>query len=178
MTGVPELAHYRRCVERIERSWQPFLARRRGHMAQAERFGSAPERTTERILETLFSDVLDWPVEHVNSQVEYADIVLTSPGFRWAIIETKRPGRLAWHRGAIDNALAQACRYADEQKVRTVAVSDGNMFYAADRANGGLQDRLFVDLAAQVPPNELWWISVHGIYQHRDDAAAPAGYAT
>ena len=46
-----------------------------------------------------------------------------------------------------------------------MAVSDGQMLYAADVAHGGFRDRLFVGLDAPEPPLELWWLSVHGIYR-------------
>lgn len=170
--SVEALAVHRRCVERIEGAWAAFLARRRELLAQAERFGSAPEKATEQILSTLFSDVLDWPIAHVNYQLERADIVLTSPGVRWVVVEAKRPGSLAWHRSAIEQALDQACRYADEQNVHVVAISDGHMLYVADRVHGGLQDRLFVDLTAGASPKDLWWASVHGVYRPRDDLDA------
>lgn len=172
MTSIDALAVRRRCLERIEGTWTAFLTRRRELLAQAERHGSAPERVTEQILSTLFSDVLDWPIAHVNYQLGWADIVLTSPGVRWVVVEAKRPGKLAWHRRAIDDALDQVCRYADQQNVHVVAISDGQMFYAADRVHGGLQDRVFIDLAAEGPPKDLWWMSVHGVYRRRDDLDA------
>lgn len=171
MPGAEQLASYRRCVDRVERAWPKFLARRQEYLAQEDRFGPVPEKAAEQILVTLFSDVLDWPVAHVNYQVQRADIVLTSPGVRWVVVEAKRPGLLAWHRRAIMAALDQACRYADEQKVRAVAVSDGRMLYAADRVNGGLRDRLFTDLASPDAPADLWWLSMHGIYRERDDVS-------
>jgi hypothetical protein len=170
MSGAEQLASYRRCIERVEQAWPKFLVRRHEYLAQEDRFGPVPEKATEQILVTLFSDVLDWPIAHVNYQVQRADIVLTSPGVRWVVVEAKRPGRLAWHRRAIMAALDQACRYADEQKVRVVAVSDGRMLYAADRVNGGLRHRLFTDLASPGAPADLWWLSVHGIYRERNDA--------
>jgi hypothetical protein len=46
-----------------------------------------------------------------------------------------------------------------------VAVSDGQMLYAADIAHGGLKDRIFPALDIQDPPLGLWWVSVHGIYR-------------
>ncbi len=51
-----------------------------------------------------------------------------------------------------------------------IAVSDGQMLYAADIAAGGLKDRLFVALDTHEAPLDLWWLSVHGIYR---DAPAP-----
>jgi hypothetical protein len=46
-----------------------------------------------------------------------------------------------------------------------VAISDGNLLYAEDRAPGGPRQRLLVDLDRQAAPVGLWWISVHGIYR-------------
>jgi hypothetical protein len=40
-------------------------------------------------------------------------------------VEVKRPGALAWNQRAVDLALAQAHRYADEQKVRSIASATG-----------------------------------------------------
>lgn len=66
-------------------------------------------------------------------------------------------------------ALDQALRYADEQRVKCVGVSDGVMFYAANIEHGGLQDRIFVSLEAIEPQEGLWWVSLHGIYRPRKD---------
>ena len=45
---------------------------------------------------------------------------------------------LLHERAAVHRALEQARRYADEQKVTCIAVSDGVMFYAANIEEGGL----------------------------------------
>jgi hypothetical protein len=66
-------------------------------------------------------------------------------------------------------ALAQAQRYADEQRVKCVGVSDGLMLYAADIHGGGLRDRVFASLIDRNPADELWWLSVHGIYREIPD---------
>lgn len=123
------------------------------------------EKVAENILEDLFTKVLDWNLEDVNLQVGRADIVLSELGIKRLVLEVKRPGSLAWHRRAVSSALDQAQRYAASQKVGAVAVSDGQMLYAADVEHGGLRDRLFVHLDAADPPLELWWLSVHGIYR-------------
>jgi len=65
----------------------------------------------------------------------------------------------------METALEQARRYADEQKVRAIAVSDGYMFYAADVVHGGVRDRVFISLEQEGTPEALWWLSVHGIYR-------------
>lgn len=106
----------------------------------------------------------------VNNQVDYADIVLTRLGVKQLVVEVKRPGALSWNERSVDLALAQAQRYADEQKVRSIAVSDGEMLYARDRIPGGHQDRAFIRLNSPVPPNDLWWLSTDGIYRARPDA--------
>ena len=91
-------------------------------------------------------------------------------GIKYLIVEVKRPGALAWNHRAVEEALDQAMRYADEQKVKCVGVSDGVMLYAADIQHGGLHDRVFVSLESQEPPDSLFWLSVHGIYRPRSDS--------
>lgn len=113
--------------------------------------------------------VLDWRLSEVNNQVAYADMVLTRLGVKQLIVEVKRPGALAWHERAVDLALAQAHRYADEQRVKAIAVSDGIMLYARDIIPGGYRDRLFVRLDEPQAPADLWWLSVDGIYRPRED---------
>jgi hypothetical protein len=72
---------------------------------------------------------------------------------------------LVWNRGAVGRAQAQALRYAHAQRVSSIAVSDGIMLYVADVTQGGVRDRLYVSLIDTVPPKDLWWVSVHGIYR-------------
>lgn len=74
----------------------------------------------------------------------------------------------------MDAALDQARRYAAEQKVRCVAISDGHMLYAADVRAGGLADRLFCSLDEPDPPEMLWWVSLDGIYRTRVDGSDAA----
>jgi hypothetical protein len=112
---------------------------------------------------------LDWNVGDINNQVGYADLLVTRLGIKHLIIETKRPYALAWNERAVYSALEQARRYADEQKVKCIGVTDGVMFYAADIEAGGLKDRIFVSLEQNEPPLDLWWISEHGIYRPRTD---------
>lgn len=134
----------------------------------------AAEKVAENILEDLFTTVLDWSLADVNNQVDYADIVLTRLGIKHLLVEVKRPGALIWHRRAVSDALDQARRYADQQLVGAVAVSDGTMLYACDRNRGGAErDRLFVHLDDPKPPVDLWWLSVDGIYRARDDVVQP-----
>lgn len=159
-----KLASYRQCVQRIEAAWPAFEARRRERLRQGL-FDAPVEKVAENILEDLFTQVLDWDLADVNLQVARADIVLSQLGIKRMVVEVKRPGSLAWHGRAVRAALDQAVRYAAEQKVGAVAVSDGQMLYGADVVAGGLRDRVFLDLGAIEPPLALWWISVHGIYR-------------
>lgn len=162
-----DLASYRRCTERIGVNWPAFQDKRLDRLRERERFGHGAERATENIVEDLFTLVLDWSLADINHQVGYADILLTRLGIKHLIVETKSPGSLAWDRRAIHRALEQACRYAAEQTVRCVAVSDGHMLYAADVAHGGLRDRVFCSLDHPEPQESLWWLSMDGIYRPR-----------
>jgi hypothetical protein len=166
--GLESLAAYRHCSQRICAAWPGFLERRTARLEPHPLLGNTHEKVTENILQDLFTNVLDWPIESFNPQVDYADIVLSYLGIRYLIIEAKRPGALAWNRNAVDRALAQATRYAGEQRVSSVAISDGMMLYAADLADGGKNDRVFVRLDSAEPPHDLWWLSVHGIYHLRE----------
>ena len=119
------------------------------------------------MVEDLFTIVLGWNLGDINNQVDYADIVVTRLGIKYCIVETKRPGALAWNRAAVHSALEQVRRYADEQKVACIAVSDGVMFYAANIVEGGLHDRVYVSLESTEPHTDLWWLSEHGVYRPR-----------
>jgi hypothetical protein len=165
---LESLAAYRHCSERICAAWPGFLTRRAARLEPHPLLGNTHEKVTESILEDLFTNVLDWPFEGFNPQVDHADIVLSNLGFRSLIIEAKRPGSLAWNRDAVERALDQATRYAADQHVQCVAVSDGVMLYAADLADGGKRGRIFVPLGSAEAPLELWWLSVQGIYRSRE----------
>ena len=167
-----QLASYVRCVQRIERTWPDFTIRRMERLRQGL-FDAPVEKVAENILEDLLTGVLDWDLADVNLQVGRADIVLSELGIKRLVLEVKRPGSLTWNRAAVERALDQACNYAAVQKVAAVAVSDGRMLYAADVANGGLRDRLFVSLDAAAPPLDLWWLSVHGIYRPCPESSTP-----
>ena len=121
---MTELASYKRCVDRIRANWPAFLAKRRERLQQQERHGAAAEKVAENILEDLFTLVLDWPLSDINNQVGYADLVLTCLGIKYLIVEVKRPGALVWNDRAVQAALEQARRYADEQKVKCVERTD------------------------------------------------------
>ncbi|MGO4870802.1 MAG: hypothetical protein ACLPGW_09350 [Roseiarcus sp.] len=133
------------------------------------RHGGESEKVAEAIVEDLFTQVLDWEKGDLMYQVGYADIVVSRNLAKYLVVEVKRPGALWPGRRALDAAVAQARRYADEQKIRTVAATDGRFLYAADIAAGGLTDRVLVDLAALSPPRGLWRLSVHGVYREYGD---------
>lgn len=162
------LAAYRRCVERLGAQWPSFLLKR----ADRLRHGGESEKVAEAILEDLFTVVLDWSEGDLAYQVGYADIVLSHNLAKYMVIEVKRPGTLFPGRRAFDLALDQACRYAAEQRVPLVGASDGCYLYAAEVAQGGLNDRVLLDLSSLVAPPALWWLSVHGIYRPCIEAVA------
>ncbi len=165
---LENLASYRHCTERIHTAWPDFLTKREQRLEQQRRLGEACEKVAENILEDLFTTVLDWPLADFNNQVEHADIVLTDHGIKRLVVEVKRPGSLAWSRRAVESALDQALRYAGDQRVKAVAISDGVMLYVADITEGGLRDRLFVSLCECEPPLDLWWMAVQGIWRERE----------
>jgi hypothetical protein len=149
----------------LRSSWPEFQEKRRNRLRERERFEHAAERATEAILEDLFTGPLDWTIADLNHQVGYVDILLSRLGIKYLVVEAKRPGALAWDRHAAIKALEQAWKYATEQRVHCIAISDGVMLYAADVEHGGLNDRLFVPLEADEAPEALWWLSIHGIYR-------------
>ncbi len=158
---------------RLAQTWPSFLALRRSRLAETERPGGGAERVAELIVADLFTHALDWGVGDLNHQVGYADLLLTRLGIKYLVVETKRPGALAWHAAAVEAALEQATRYAVAQGVRAVAVCDGHLLYAADLADGGRRDRTLVHLDAPEPPDALWWLSLHGIYRPVDPPPVP-----
>lgn len=173
MAATDQLAAYRSCSARIAGAWEEFQERRHQRLRERERFGHAAEQATESILEDLFTLVLDWTVGDINHQVGRADLILTRLGIKYLVIEAKRPGALAWDAVARERALQQARRYADEQKVGRIAVSDGIVFYAADISDGGLRHRAACRLEHPQPQDVLWWLSVHGIYRDPPEDAEP-----
>lgn len=164
---MPMLASERKLHDRIVQSWPAFLLKRGQRLTQAQRFGTAAEKITIALLEDLFSDVLDWSLADLNHEIAYADFVVTQNGIKTLIVEAKRPGKLATHRSAIDQAITQVRQYADQQRVPHVAVTDGIILYAGDLEGGVMHDRVFVRLDQSDPPVDLWWLSVHGIYRTR-----------
>jgi hypothetical protein len=159
-----QLASYRHCLARMQAAWPEFARRRRDRLRQGL-FDAPVEKIAENIVEDLFTTVLDWSLADVNLQVGRADVVLSGLGIKRLVVEVKRPGTLVWHRRAVEAALDQARRYAANQRVGAVSISDGHMLYAADIEHGGMHDRALVALDAVNAPEDLWWVSVHGIYR-------------
>jgi hypothetical protein len=155
----------------MTRAWADFQAKRWERLAQQARLGTAAERVAENILEDLFTMVLDWRLSEVNNQAGAAGLALTRLGAEQLIVEVRRPGALAWNERAVDVALAQAHRDAGRQRVKAIAISDGIMLYARDIIPGGHRDRLFTRLDEPWAAEDLWWLSVDGIYRPREDAA-------
>jgi len=167
---VESLASYRKCAERIRERWPGFRDRRELRLTQEERHGHAAEKVAENIVEDLFTEVLDWKLSDLNNQVGFADIVLTNLGIKYLVIEVKRPKSLTRRPKALEAALDQARRYASEQRILRVAVTDGVLFYAADVDEGGLRARSLISLGSAEPPvPDLFWLSVDGIWRRRPD---------
>lgn len=159
------LATYRKLIDHLPASWPTFLSRRRCRLTQQERNGVAAEKVAENILEDFFIVALDWSIGDLNNQLRYADIVLTKLGIKRLLVEVKRPGSLGWDQRSLEQALSQARRYADEQRINSIAVSDGTLFYAADIISGGLEDRARLRLDTPSCSRDAWWVSVDGIYR-------------
>ena len=157
-----DLATRRKFEKHAQDNWASFKIQRQERL----KAGRA-EKVAELVVDNLLHNVLQWPIADIKPQVEYADIVLTSNGIKKLVIELKAPGTLAWNKVAAHKALDQALRYAANQKVGIVAITDGHMFYAADVTSGGINERLHVSLDSDEFPKDLWWISSDGIYRPR-----------
>ncbi len=159
----PPLASYRRFIDQLPQVWSAFIAKRSDRL----RHGAESERVAEAILEDLFTGVLEWSAGDLMYQIGFADIVVSRNLFKYLVIEVKRPGTLFPRRAALEQAIAQARRYADEQKIKKIAASDGRFLYAADLSAGTLLDRAMIDLSDTRASADLWNLSLYGI--HRDD---------
>ncbi len=169
---VRNLSGYTRFITDLEQRWQSFQEQRAEYMLQQARYGSAPEKIAEDILKGFFSLALDWPLGNINNQLGYADMVLTHQGIKKLVVEVKRPGSLSWEKQSLSRALEQAYRYAQEQRVTTIAVSDGDLFFAADIRNGGLVERLRLCLTTDTSTPNLYWVSVDGIHRPTEQLVA------
>ncbi len=161
-----ELSSYKKTIERIRTEW-PFFLDSREKLLRPMTYGPIAEKVSEEILRCLFTRVLDWNEEDLNWQVERADLLLMRNRVKYLVLEAKRPKYLTWNQKSIEQALDQANRYAAEQRIPCLAISDGFFLYARDIQNGGLKDRLYVNLSSNKAPISLWWLSVHGIYRPR-----------
>lgn len=159
----PPLASYRRFIEQLPQAWSVFLERR----ADRLRHGEASEKVAEAIIEDLFTGVLEWSAGDLMYQVGFADIIVSRNLLKYLVIEVKRPGTLFPRRAALEQAITQARRYADAQRIRKIGATDGRFLYAADILNGALVDRAMIDLSDPRPAEDLWNLSLYGI--HRDD---------
>ncbi len=171
---IAELSSFRKFIQRIESAWPEFRQRRSERLAQVARNGAAPEKLAEDILSDFFTIALDWDLGDLNNQLQYADIVLTKSGLKRLLIEAKHPGSLDAGQSKLQAALHQARGYADQQRVQTVAISDGCLFYAADIVNGGFRDRAWLRLDDETFSADSWWVSVDGIYRPPEILAVPS----
>jgi hypothetical protein len=162
---VSNLSTFQKFNFDLTQRWQLFQGRRSTRLTQEARYGSASEKVAEDILQDFFTIALDWQLESMNNQIGYADMVLTHMGIKRLIVEVKRPGSLSWNTKALAGALEQAWHYAREQRVTTIAVSDGDLLYAVDIQNGGLASRAKLYLSDQYARPDLWWLSLDGIYR-------------
>lgn len=149
------------CVDRIRANWADFLETRQEQRMQQESGDQAPERAVEGILEALFTRLLDWSPSDIRRREGDAGLLLSRSGTKRLVVAARRPGSLMWYRRTVQAALQGVRKQADEEGVKCVAVSDGVMLYAADIADNGLQDRVFVYLGSAEPQGELCWLSVH-----------------
>ncbi len=159
------LSGFNRFNTDLEERWQTFLTNRQTRLLQQKRYGSVPEKVAEDILKDFFNIALDWPLGNINNQVQYADMVLTHQGIKRLVVEAKQPGSISWNKLSLARALEQAYRYAQQQRVTTIAVSDGVIFYAADIQHGGISDRVRLYLGEDNASPDLYWVSVDGIYR-------------
>jgi hypothetical protein len=160
---LSKLAQFRNFISHAETAWPAFQALRAERLTQAQRNGGAAEKVAEDILGDFFTTALDWGISDLNHQVGRADIILTRSGIKRLLIEAKRPGLLNGENRIFWDAREQAHRYADEQHVRTIAVSDGNVFHAFDIVNGGLEERVQLRLDSTEFQPDSWWVSKEGV---------------
>lgn len=93
--------------------------------------------------------MLDWPTSAVKYQIDDADMLLTSLGVKYAVIEAKRPSTFDHNSRAVAAALDQAWGYAERQQERCVIASDTMLLDALGVVAGGLLPRLRVRLSTR-----------------------------
>ncbi len=168
-TNISCPSNYTRFVENLHRNWPLFLEKRKSRLAQGHTFGPAVEKVAENIIEDFLIGPIGWSIHQISYQTGRADIIVSNLGIKRLLIEAKRPNSLSWSSNFFESALLQARRYADNQNVSCIAISDGRIFYAADIKNGVIIPRLAVHIDEVKPSNDLWWISQNGIYRERHD---------
>ncbi len=161
------LKSYQKLMARLTATWPDFQSFRNSQF----RGGNETEQAVITVLARLFVDVLGWEPGDLKYQVGFADIVLCRHTAKYLVMETKRPGTLNPQHAAFHAAMNQARRYADEQSVNRIAVSDGRLLYVANIVDGTVQDRTFLTLDPASAPESLWWISEHGIYRDHHEPA-------
>ena len=176
MDNVENLAIYKNFITNGQRKWPEFFDSFTIYKEQINQVGGGSEGIAERRVEDLFVTVLGWSKSNINYQVGRSDLLISRSGIKRCIIETKRPGALKGNIHKINQALAQARRYADKQGVNIIAASDGLMLHAADIKGGGLIDRLSIDLSGKIFPKDLWWLSLKGIDYNRDNYNVDLSY--
>jgi len=154
-------------VERVHASWTRFVEKLAERKARQERSSEAPEESVEGVLEDLFVNVLDWSPSDVHRLEGEEGLLVSRSGAGGLIVAVRRPGALIWYRRTVEAALQQVRRQADEKGVKSIAVSDGVMLYAADIEDDQLRDRVFVYLGSSAPQTDLRWLSVHGLSRPR-----------
>jgi hypothetical protein len=111
-------------MSRVEQTAESLLFTEEAQRQEADAALVGAHVCMALFFEDLFTHVLDWAKGDVDYQVGHADMVLTQNLVKLLVIEAKCPGALAWHRKAVHSALEQVSRYADEQKIKRVAISD------------------------------------------------------
>ena len=156
-------AKYKKFQERLNTQWFSFISKRKEILTQGQRFGKSPEKLTENILTSLFTDLLDWDIKDLNYQVDYADIEITKLGIKRILIETKRPGGISWNHLQVQKHIEQALRYASKQKVFMIGISDGEKLYILNFNGSSTEPRIFISLSSDTPDGDLYYISINGI---------------
>ena len=156
-------AKYKRFIDDINSNWSSFVKKRNDLLIQQKRYGKISEKATLKILNVLFTEILDWDIKDINDEVDYADIVITKLGIKRIIIEAKRPYGISWNEFQIEKHIDQANRYASEQKVNIIAISDGKYLLVFNVDEGSRDPRILIDLESDEPNCDLYYISVNGV---------------
>ena len=160
------LSNKRKIITKGKNNWKAFLENRKCRLDQINRNKTASEKITENILEDLFTKVLDWSLSDWNNQINRCDLGLTKGKIKYLLIEAKFPNSFS-NKSNIGKAFFQVMRYAKEQRVKKVAISDGYRLFIANLCENysSHQNCLEIFLDVEDFPEELWLLSVHGIYR-------------